>query len=197
MNSERCIVAGCGKKPVVHVHRAWNHRLGQEARVCADHIEGFLNRYYEMRIVGDGRGQRWGDATLFDIDMLVYDERPDKPCQFSLREVGGSRRLDCQTGPFEVAALLRELERFPAPRPLTHRAMVSLMAALGGRLERVLVDKLLTAERVYEGKLHIRQASAAVVVDVRVSDAVILAVICDVPIFVSDEVLTALAETQW
>jgi len=149
-----------------------------------------------MRTVGDGTPGSWGDAVVFDIEMVIYDERRDKPCQFSLREVGGSRRLDCQIGPFEAAALLRELERFVAPRPLTHRAMVSLMAALGGHLERVVVDRLLPAQHIYEAKLHIHQATGAVVVDVRISDAVILAVICEVPIFVADEVLARLAEMQ-
>ena len=158
-------------------------------------VDGFLNRYYEMRTIGDGVAQGSGDAVLFDMEMLMYDERRDKPCQFSLREVGGTRRLgSCQTGPFEVAALLRELEHFVAPRPLTHRGMVSLMVALGGRLERILVDKLLPTERIYEAKLHIRQAGGVIVVDLRISDAVILAVICDAPIFVSNGVLVRLAE---
>jgi bifunctional DNase/RNase len=66
------------------------------------------------------------------------------------------------------------------------------MAALGGRLECVLVDRLLPAQRIYEAKLYIHHATGAVVVDVRISDAVILAVVSDVPIFVSDDVLLAL-----
>jgi bifunctional DNase/RNase len=194
MTSETCIVVGCKKDPLVHIHRAWNHRIGQEARVCADHVDDFLNRYYEMPTVGVGASLSWRDAVVFDIEMVMYDERQDKPCQFSLREIGGSRRLDCRTGPFEAAALLRELERLVAPRPSTHCAMVSVMATLGGRLDRVLVDKLLPGERTYEAKLQIHQAAGAVVVDVRISDAVILAVICDVPIFVSNEVLAHLTD---
>ena len=193
MNSEACIVAGCEKEAVVSVHRAWNHRIGQEARVCADHIDGFLNRYYDMQIVGDGTPQTTGGAVVFDVEMVLYDERRDKPCQLSLREVGGTRRLDCRVGPFEAAAIQWELERLSTPRPLTDRAMVSVMAALGGRLEHVVVHGFLPEQHIYEAKLYIRQAKEAVVVDVRISDAVILAVICEVPILVSNEVLAHLA----
>lgn len=196
MSSEACVVAGCKKEPVASVHRAWNHRIGQKARVCGDHIDGFLSRYYEMQIVGDGPPRTCEGAVVFDIEMLLYDERRDKLCQFSMREVGGCRRLDCQLGPFEAAALQRELERLSTPRPLTHRAMVSLMTALGGRLDRVIVDTLQPEHRIYEAKLHIQQAAEAVIVDVRISDAVILAVICEVPIFVSKAVLVRLAEMQ-
>ena len=56
------------------------------------------------------------------------------------------------------------------------------------------MDKLLPTERIYEAKLHIRQAGGVIVVDLRISDAVILAVICDAPIFVSNGVLVRLAE---
>jgi bifunctional DNase/RNase len=71
--------------------------------------------------------------------------------------------------------------------------MASLITALGGRVEFVTIDKFIHAQRIYEAKLHITQMSAAVVADVRISDAVILALICDVPIFVAKDVLVAVA----
>lgn len=153
-----------------------------------------MTNYYAEPLAGEGPAAQWEGAVGFDIELLLLDERQERPCQFSLREVGGKRRLDCAIGICEAAALQRELERLATPRPLTHRAMVSLMAALGGCLERVVVDRLHPEQRIYEAKLHIRQATEAAVVDVRVSDAVILAVICEVPLFVSHEVLARLKE---
>jgi uncharacterized protein len=197
MSTKRCIILGCKKEPVVHVHRAWNHRIGQETHVCADHIEGFLNSYYEMHIVGDGESRSCGEGVVFDIEMVLYDERPDKPCQFSLREVGGSRRLDCGIGIFEATSLQRELERFVTPRPLTHRAMASVITSLGGRLDCVVIDKFVSGKEAayFEAKLHIQQKDAVQIVDVRPSDAVVLAVICDVPIVVSNDVLAGLTDS--
>lgn len=197
MSSTTCIVPGCKKPTVVHVHRAWDHRIGQEAHCCADDIRGFLDGYYAMSFVGEGTSRSWRGGVIFDIEMLMYDERPGKPCQFSLREVGGSRRLDCRIGPFEAMALLWELQRYVAPRPLTHRAMASLITALGGRLECVEIDKFFPGQEVaYEAKLHIQQMSSTRIVDVRPSDAMPLAVTCDVPIVVSNAVLAGLGETE-
>lgn len=186
MPSKTCIVAGCRKEAVVHVYRAWDHRIGPETQCCADDIQGFLAGYYAMHIVGEGTRCNWRSRPVFDIEMVLYDERPGKPCQFSLREVGGTRRLDCQTGPFEAAALLRELERLVTPRPLTHHAMASLITALGGQMDCVEIDKHHPGQEfTYEAKLHIQQMDKSLVVDVRPSDAVVLAVACDVPIVIS------------
>jgi len=173
----------------------WNRHVRHQAIYCEEHAQVFLANYYAERLAGDGPPQRWENAVGFDIELLLVDERQERACQLSLREIGGERRFDCAIGIFEAAALQRELERMSTPRPLTHRAMASLVTALGGRLDRVLVDKFLTAERIYEAKLHIHQATCTVVVDVRVSDAVVLALICEVPISVSDQVLAGLSQT--
>jgi bifunctional DNase/RNase len=193
MASEICSSPGCQQKVVVRSNPVWKRRLVHLAMYCEEHARVFLANYDAEKLAGEGPSQRWGEAVGFDIELLLCDDRPDKPCQLFLREVGGNRGLDCGIGIFEAASLQRELERLSTPRPLTHRAMVLLMAALGGRLERVVVDKLLPTQRIYEAKLHVSQATETVVVDVRISDAIILAVICEVPIFVSNEVLARLA----
>lgn len=193
MCAKTCIVTGCKKQPVVHIHRAWNRRIGQEALCCADDIDGFLNGYYAMHIVGEGAPQHHEGGVVFDIEMVLYDERPNKPCQVSLREVGGNRRLDCGIGIFEASSLRWQLERLDAPRPLTHVVIASVISALDGELEYVAVDKYFPNQPVaFEAKLHLRRGRDSRVVDVRPSDAFTLAVICDVPIFVSNAVLAAL-----
>jgi bifunctional DNase/RNase len=195
MASDKCSCPGCEKNVVVRSHPIWKRRLVHEAVYCEEHARAFLANYDAQKLAREGPPQRWGNAVGFEIELLVCDDRPDKPCQLFLREVGGIRRLDCAIGIFEAAALQRELERLSTPRPLTHRAMASVITALGGRLECVLVDKFLAAQRIYEAKLQIRYAAGAVVVDVRVSDAVVLAVICNVPVFVLEEV-ARLAEQE-
>jgi bifunctional DNase/RNase len=69
--------------------------------------------------------------------------------------------------------------------------MATAIVSLGGRLQYVEIDKFFPAEKIYEAKLHIRQMNTQIIVDVRPSDALILAIICDVPIIVSEEVLTS------
>jgi bifunctional DNase/RNase len=195
MHSNTCIVAGCKNDPVVHLHRAWNYHLGQEAHCCADDIKAFLDSYYQLQIIGEGTSRHWKGGFVFDIEMVLYDDRPDEPCQVSLREVGGTRRLDIGVGIFEVSALRWQLERLDAPRPLTHVVIASVISALDGELEYVAVDRFFPDQPIaFEAKLHIRRDRDSRVVDVRPSDAFTLAVTCDVPIVVSDEVLARMGK---
>jgi len=135
-------------------------------------------------------------GVCFDVDFVFFDNVPDQyqyPCQLNLVEVGGTRQLGLGTGPYEGAALRLELQRYQSPRPRTHQAMAAAISALSGRLRHVMIDKFFPSQQTYEAKLHIDQGNANMVVDVRPSDAIILAVICDVPILVSKEVLATLA----
>ena len=100
--------------------------------------------------------------------------------------------MDVGIGPYDAAALWWQVESFTHARPLTHTAMASVITALGGRLISVVIDKFYPGKEIaYEAKLHIQQMNATLVVDVRTSDAMVLAVVCDVPIFVSKDVLAA------
>jgi bifunctional DNase/RNase len=163
---------------------------------CTDHVDHFLATYYAAHSLGDGIPQRCNEGVAFDVELVVYDTRPNKKSLFCLRETGGYRRLDCATGPFEVWALYLQLEGLTTPRPLTHGALASVIVALGGRLKCVVVDKFLSRQRIYLAKLHIQHMNQVIQVDVRISDAVTLATICTVPILVSDDVVTRAAEGQ-
>jgi bifunctional DNase/RNase len=67
------------------------------------------------------------------------------------------------------------------------------MKALDGQLEYVAIDKHFPSQSVaFEAKLHIRRGEDFKVIDVRPSDAFVLAVICDVPIVVLHDVLSNL-----
>ena len=196
MSSEKCHCAGCEHEVVLRVYPVWKRRLVYQATYCEQHARVFFANYDAAPLASEGPPLRCGATVGFDIELVLCQDRPGHPSQFSLREIGGRRRLDCQTGLFEAVALQRVLERLQFPRPLTHHAIVSVITALGGRLERVEVEKYSPELRVFEAKLHIQRHEVEVLVDVRVSDAVILAVICDVPIFVHDDVLMAVLGTH-
>jgi len=183
----------CQREAVLFTFPVWKRRIRYPAAYCAEHAEIFLANYRATRLEAEGPPLSWGDAVGFDLELLVIDNRAHDQCWFYLTELGGARRLECRIGIFEAAALQRELERLCCPRPLTHRAMASLIPALGGKLEHVLIDKLTGGtSQVYEAKLYICQRRRNVIVDVRPSDGLVLAVICEVPIYVAQSVLTAL-----
>ncbi len=67
--------------------------------------------------------------------------------------------------------------------------MVEAMRALGGDLESVTINDM-SDPRTYHARVHLSQGGCQVVVGMRPSDAVILATICSVPIYVEAAVWT-------
>jgi uncharacterized protein len=193
MEHYSCASQGCLQRPVVRVDRISRRRVYERLLYCDEHVNLFLQGYYGGQHIGRGVRDSCLDGFVFDIEILLYDDRPDSFCQFCLREAGGSKHLDCRISMFDAAALWWQVESFQHPRPLTHNAMASVIAALGGRLTRVVIDEFFPAQEVaYKAKLHIQQMNNTNIVDVRPSDAVVLAVVCDAPIVVSNDVITRL-----
>lgn len=193
MWDRNCAAEGCHRSTVVYTFPVWQRRIRHAKSYCAEHVAMFFNNYNAAPLAGPNRSSRRYDAHRFDIELVVIDEREDQPSYVFLRQEGSARRVDIGIGPWEATALRWELEGVDFPRPPTHHAMASVIQALGGELERVLIDKLSGPDtRTYEAKLHIGQAGRTVIVDVRPSDALVLAVIWDVPIYVARGVLDAL-----
>lgn len=111
-----------------------------------------------------------------------------------LKEKGGERQFPIVIGIFEAAAIDRRVKEKRPPRPLTHDLLWNLIGALGGTLERIVVNSL--KDNTFFARLVIRVGGAdgagrTIEVDARPSDAVALSVQGDtpVPIFVDEKVL--------
>lgn len=104
-----------------------------------------------------------------------------------LREVDGERTLPIMIGLFEAAAIERRLMGQKPPRPQTHELLDSVIKAMGGEVERVVITDL--DERTFFARLYIRQGDKLLDIDARPSDAIALGVTSDVPIFVAENVL--------
>ena len=72
-------------------------------------------------------------------------------------------------------------------RPLTHDLTVSLIKAMGGLLEKVVISDL--KENAYYATIILRQGDKTLDIDSRPSDAIALAVRTGAPIFIEDKVL--------
>ncbi|MDN5861325.1 MAG: bifunctional nuclease family protein, partial [Pseudonocardia sp.] len=106
-----------------------------------------------------------------------------------LQEVQQPRRvLPIWIGMAEAAALETHRNAIPAPRPSTHQLLADLVAALGRRVERTQITAL--DGTVFLGELVFDQG---LTVSARPSDAVTLAAVLHVPVFVDDAVLAEAA----
>lgn len=131
---------------------------------------------------------RLSDAVCFDIELVVNDERSTQGLVV-LREAGATRQIRLTIGVFEAWAMHQALCRIETPRPLTHEATVTIIRSLRAELIRVVVDAFELKTAAYHAKLVLRAPFREVVVDVRPSDALTLALHFGCPVFVLNDVL--------
>jgi len=90
------------------------------------------------------------------------------------------------------AAITMFMSHTPKERPLTHDLMGHLMAALGAKVDRVIINDLKTAtyfaRLIVSAENELLQQRKIIELDARPSDCIALAVQHDAPIYVSREV---------
>lgn len=121
------------------------------------------------------------------IEMRIVGVRVEMPNQqpiLMLTEAAGTRSLPILIGSAEATAIAMHLQGITPPRPMTHDLFRDVIAAVGRSLTQVRVVDF--REGTFYGELAFDNG---VTVSARPSDAVALAVRCEVPVFVADAVL--------
>jgi uncharacterized protein len=108
-----------------------------------------------------------------------------------LREPQGGDIVPIFIGPNEARAIILAQRGIEAERPMTHDLLVGLMTAMGGELQRVIIDEL--RDGTYHGALEIAAPGQDEIirVDSRPSDALAMAVRTGADILVAPSVLAA------
>jgi len=105
-----------------------------------------------------------------------------------LKESERDRYLPIWIGPSEANAIAMRLQGISAERPLTHDLMVSIVAALGSSISRVVVTHVI--EGTFHARLYVESASGdETEIDSRTSDAIAVAVRTGSPIYADERVL--------
>ncbi len=109
-----------------------------------------------------------------------------------LQEDDGDRYLPIWIGSFEAEAIAMRLRNEKAPRPLTHDLVHALVDALNGLAYTVIysLDKDIYLARLVFNELDGDERE----MECRPSDAIAIAVRCECPIYVSEEVMDAAAK---
>ena len=126
-----------------------------------------------------------------DLAQIVISETRDTQI-IVLRERNGTRTLPIVIGLTEAVAIDRRVKGLQLQRPLTHDLLANVIEALGGELEKIVINDL--HEHTFYAKLVIRQHGELIEVDSRPSDAIALGVADEIPIYVEDHVLRAAAQ---
>jgi uncharacterized protein len=125
-----------------------------------------------------------------DIEMkirgLVMDPSTHSPIVI-LKDLQSDTVLPIWVGLYEANAIWLEIDKSTTPRPMTHDLLRNLVTGLNASVERVVVTEL--RNDTFYAVVWMRQQDELVTVDARPSDAIALALRCDCPIYVSEEVL--------
>ena len=193
MNEILCYASGCGERGRYHLTRIEGRRMSEEAWYCHLHVNDFVNRRGPKAV--DSPAERLLTALQVELDLIIYDQElfhEQSPCWVRLRELAGDRYFAVPTGFCETTQLewaVRDHQTFN--RPLTHQVFASLIDAVGGKLEYAVIDAYQADHHIFEAKLRIKLESGVITIDVRPSDAFVIAVICAAPLFVATGVLEA------
>ncbi len=108
-----------------------------------------------------------------------------------LQDSGKSRLLPIWVGVPEARAISFALSKVSAPRPLTHNLMLEAIKSLGYVVKKVAIDGL--EDGVFKATITLRSSGGragkqAIRLDSRPSDALALAALTDVPLFVTPEI---------
>ena len=133
-----------------------------------------------------------------NLETLVMGNMPGSSV-IVLRPIIGEddhdRVLPICIGSFEAAAIGKALSTEPSSRPMTHALINNVLTQLGGRLTKVVIDKV--RGTVFYATLCIQRGSEVIKIDARPSDAMALAVRAKVPVYVDEGVMASASFPLW
>ncbi len=120
------------------------------------------------------------------ISGLIPDPMTNMPIVV-LKDQSSGVVLPIWVGAFEANAIMMEIEKVTAPRPMTHDLLKNLLVGLEATVRKVVVTEL--REDTFYAVIWLERDGQSISLDSRPSDALALALRMDCPIFVDDEVL--------
>jgi bifunctional DNase/RNase len=121
-------------------------------------------------------------VTLFRI--VIAENSPQQ--LIYLKEIDGERHFPIVIGIHEALAIDWRIKGMEHPRPLTYDLLAGVVEALGGRVDRIVINDL--RDSTFFARLLIARDGETVEVDSRPSDAIALGVGLGTPIFVEEAV---------
>ena len=115
------------------------------------------------------------------MQRLILDPTSGQPVVF-LTDVQEERALPIWIGPCEANAMNAEMEGAKHPRPQTHDLLDGVIRKMKAKVQKVIVTH--SKDGVYYATLVLEREGAAVEIDARPSDSLVLALKAKAPIFV-------------
>jgi bifunctional DNase/RNase len=103
-----------------------------------------------------------------------------------LKDAKIDRYLMIHIGEWESYAIAAELHGQKSARPFTHDLLNTIINELGGKVASILIHSL--QNDVFFATIYVEQGEKKLEIDARPSDSIALAVRCNAPIYIEEEV---------
>ncbi len=132
------------------------------------------------------------EKTEVKVHFLSIDRSTGTPIVvLKEKESEANRILLIWIGEPEAAAIQMHLENIEVPRPMTHDLLKTMIETLESKVADVCVNAVEQVDDhwTFYAHLTVNMNGKTIQVDCRPSDAIALAIRCEVPIFVAEEVI--------
>jgi bifunctional DNase/RNase len=120
------------------------------------------------------------------IHAIMFDLFAKSPVVI-LKEARGNRYLPILVGVFEASAIDLGLKKKSFQRPMTHDLLSNIINQTEFTIDHIEINKI--QDRTFYANISLYSEGKNIIIDSRPSDAIALAVRCDSPILVDEEIL--------
>ena len=120
------------------------------------------------------------------IHAIMFDLFAKSPVVI-LKEARGNRYLPILVGVFEASAIDLGLKKKPFPRPMTHDLLTNVIDQTEYTIDHIEINQI--KDRTFFANISLYSEGKNLIIDSRPSDAIALAVRCQSPILVDEEIL--------
>ncbi len=128
-----------------------------------------------------------------ELSRILITELGEQQVIF-LKEKNGERSFPIMIGITEAMAIDRRLKSITTPRPMTHDLLGCVIEAMGGKVEKIVINDL--RDHTFIATIFIRQGQELIEIDARPSDSIALGAALETPIFVADHVIEAVVGNE-
>jgi bifunctional DNase/RNase len=172
----------CTASAEFHAHVAQDRKWIEHAQLCKDHFEAMVRDH--VRNIRPSGDPELTIPTRFNVKILSARSDNSDPQCYLLQE-GGSHCFWMRLSYCDALSLFWNLD---APRPSqlrTHQLFAKAISSFGANLQAVVIDEREMVESEFSGVLKLTRGDDLVELDARPSDAINLAILCSVPIWIT------------
>ncbi len=120
------------------------------------------------------------------VSGLTIDPLTNTPIVI-LKDMQEKKAIPIWIGLFEASAIATELEKITFSRPMTHDLLTDILRVLGVEVTKIEINDL--RNNTFFANIYLVKDGKNLVIDVRPSDAIAIALRANAPIFVDDKVI--------